>query len=184
MYLHLNPVRARLVTHPDQFVWTSHDAYVDKRCCPSWLTTEEMMEYFDTEGGYSKCLEATLNGSTPEPPDFDAILFESRQSARHMMVKQAETASSLSVESALAQVAKLTGVEESKILSKKRGVSGNPARVLAIWWLIYGAGQTNSHVGQILKTSPSAISKILKKLKLSPENYLGGIVAKWQEELL
>jgi hypothetical protein len=161
----------------------SHCAYLDDDNRPSWLTTSEMKEYFDTEGGYNFCLTATMNGSSPAPPDFDKVLFESCGGARHMIVKQPETPSSLSVESALEQVAELTGADKSEILSTKRGAGGNPARVLAMWWLVYGAGQTNTQVGNMLNITPSAVSRILKKLRVAPGKYLGGQIAKWQSTL-
>ncbi|MCP4602009.1 MAG: hypothetical protein GY847_16080 [Proteobacteria bacterium] len=184
MYLHLNPVRAHLVTHPDQFIWSSHNAYFAEKTHPSWLTTNEMNEYFDTEGGYRSCLESTMNGSAPMPLDFDEVLTETRRSARHVIVKQQETKASLSVASALEQIAHLTGMGKSEILSTKRGVGGNPARALAVWWLVYGAGQTNSQVGRIFKISPSAVSKILKKISDTPQQYHGGIVCQWRDYLI
>ena len=37
-YIHLNPVRANLVASPDDYVWSSHHAYLGKSAEP-WLTT-------------------------------------------------------------------------------------------------------------------------------------------------
>jgi putative transposase len=184
MYLHLNPVRARLVMHPDQFIWSSHSAYDRDKMRPSWLTTNQMQEYFNTEGGYSACLEATMNGSWPMPTDFDSVLFESRRGARQHLVKQPEVSTAVSIESALKQVAVLSSAKKSEILSTKRGIGGNSARVLAIWWLVYGAGQTNSEIGRIMKISPSAVSKILKRIRSASRQYFGGKLAAWQKELV
>ena len=38
-YIHLNPVRANLVSSPDDYPWSSHHAYRGRRCEP-WVTTE------------------------------------------------------------------------------------------------------------------------------------------------
>lgn len=38
-YIHLNPVRAKLASSPDEYPWSSHHAYVGNRCEP-WVTTE------------------------------------------------------------------------------------------------------------------------------------------------
>lgn len=38
-YIHLNPVRANLVSSPDEYPWSSHHAYVGRRSEP-WVTTE------------------------------------------------------------------------------------------------------------------------------------------------
>ena len=61
-----------------------------------------------------------MNGSLPMPPDFDSVLVEARQGERHQLVKQSETKTSVSVESALKQVATLTDSKKSEILSTKR----------------------------------------------------------------
>lgn len=37
-YIHLNPVRAKLASSPDDYPWSSHHAYVGRRCEP-WVTT-------------------------------------------------------------------------------------------------------------------------------------------------
>ena len=38
-YIHLNPVKAHLVSRPDELCWTSHRAYVGLEPTPEWLTT-------------------------------------------------------------------------------------------------------------------------------------------------
>ena len=38
-YIHLNPVRARLVSSPDEYPWSSHHVYLGRRAEP-WVTTE------------------------------------------------------------------------------------------------------------------------------------------------
>jgi putative transposase len=41
-YIHLNPVRARLVTDPARYVWSGHRAYLGSIALP-WLTTESVL---------------------------------------------------------------------------------------------------------------------------------------------
>ena len=90
VYLHLNPVRARMSTHPDDNAWTSHQFYLENAFAPKWLTTSAMNEFFETEAGYRAYLESVMKGGIPRPPDFDDILFDSRRSGRHMVEKQPE----------------------------------------------------------------------------------------------
>ncbi|MDJ0765398.1 MAG: winged helix-turn-helix domain-containing protein [Myxococcota bacterium] len=182
LYLHLNAVRARLVLHPDQYIWTSHSSYVDDKYCPSWLTTSEMKAYFDTEKGYLACLDAAMNGSVPAPPDFDSVICGAGQNARHMVCKQPEVTPGLSSEEVLREVEEVTGASLEEILTTRRGAAGNPARALAIWWLIHGAGQTNAQLGERLDISPSAVSRILKKYRDAPSKYLVGKIDRWQNK--
>lgn len=47
-YIHLNPVRAKLVSDPLQYFWSSHKAYLEIEEF-SWLTMERVLKKFDTE---------------------------------------------------------------------------------------------------------------------------------------
>lgn len=44
-YVHLNPVRARMVPTPDEYPWTSHGAYCGRETLP-WLTTDQTLAMF------------------------------------------------------------------------------------------------------------------------------------------
>jgi REP-associated tyrosine transposase len=46
-YIHLNPVRARMVTDPADYQWSSHNAYLQKRRA-DWLTVDFVAGLFDT----------------------------------------------------------------------------------------------------------------------------------------
>lgn len=61
-YIHLNPVRAGLVTCADQYRWSSHHAYVGSRQEP-WVATDFGLRFFGTERAqavtnYRRFLEA------------------------------------------------------------------------------------------------------------------------------
>ncbi len=47
-YVHLNPVRARMVTAPEEYPWTSHRAYCGREVIP-WLTTEPTLSMFSAK---------------------------------------------------------------------------------------------------------------------------------------
>ncbi|HEU4653049.1 MAG TPA: transposase [Steroidobacteraceae bacterium] len=47
-YIHLNPVRARMVASPSQYRWSSHLTYLDK-CERSWVTTDFALSAFHQE---------------------------------------------------------------------------------------------------------------------------------------
>jgi hypothetical protein len=44
-YIHLNPLRARLVQSPEDYPWSSHNAYLGKVTIP-WLTTDWVLAHF------------------------------------------------------------------------------------------------------------------------------------------
>jgi hypothetical protein len=47
-YVHLNPVRAGIVSLPADFLWSGHHAYLGNEDLP-WLTTEWVLSQFSTE---------------------------------------------------------------------------------------------------------------------------------------
>jgi putative transposase len=73
LYIHLNPVRARLVESPADYRWSSHAAYAGGEA-PSWLTTDfaKRMLHADplrAEDIYRRMMADELNRPTPQPFD-------------------------------------------------------------------------------------------------------------------
>lgn len=182
-YLHLNPVRAKMAATADQANWTSHRAYAGKAVDLDWLTVSELIEYFEPEGGYRKFLRAVVRKKCLAPQEFDQVLFESRESATHLVTKQDPVGTGLAIEQALAEVMYLTGETRESIERTKRGRAGNPGRSLAVWWLVHGSGLSNVEVGKVLNMSGVAVSKTLARLRDQPEEYAGGKLRKWMKAL-
>lgn len=45
-YIHLNPVRAGIVTRPEEFQWSSYRYFIGQDKTPEWLKTGFILEYF------------------------------------------------------------------------------------------------------------------------------------------
>ena len=70
-YIHLNPVRARMVGEPEAYRWSSFKAYIGESEAPEWLKTDFILGYFGSKGHaeneyhsivlYMNCLERKLN---------------------------------------------------------------------------------------------------------------------------
>jgi REP-associated tyrosine transposase len=74
-YIHLNPVRARLVRRPEQWEWSSYPGYRDPRRAKAWVAHHEMLAAWrgdqggrDPRGDYVHFVEAGL--ADPPPPPF------------------------------------------------------------------------------------------------------------------
>ena len=72
-YIHLNPVRAKMVTHPLEYSWSSYPVFAGKRRKPDWLITETVLSYFGKEKkeattNYKSYVEK-VNGETLEDPN-------------------------------------------------------------------------------------------------------------------
>jgi REP element-mobilizing transposase RayT len=67
-YIHLNPVRARLASSPDEYPWTSHHAYVGTRCEP-WVTTEFALRRLGSNRGVAMAsYESLLSSASTDSP--------------------------------------------------------------------------------------------------------------------
>ncbi|MCC7575499.1 MAG: transposase [Methanomethylovorans sp.] len=49
-YIHLNPVKAKMVPSPEEYMWSSYRFYAEENG-PSWLSTGFVLGYFGTEQG-------------------------------------------------------------------------------------------------------------------------------------
>ena len=45
-YIHLNPVRAGMVTRPEEYRWSSYNSYIGQCTASSWLKVETILDYF------------------------------------------------------------------------------------------------------------------------------------------
>ena len=53
-YIHLNPVRAKLVEAPEDYVWSSYIFYIGKKKSPKWLRREFILGYFGSKASASQ----------------------------------------------------------------------------------------------------------------------------------
>lgn len=71
-YIHLNPVRARMVDRPEDYPWSSYSAYLDRRKAPDWLDWETVvLEHgallTSSRRAYRRFVEAGLGSSMKSP---------------------------------------------------------------------------------------------------------------------
>ncbi len=45
-YIHLNPVRAKIVERPEEYEWSSYVYYIGRKKKPAWLNTDFILGYF------------------------------------------------------------------------------------------------------------------------------------------
>ena len=65
-YIHLNPVRAKLVETAEKYDWSSYKFYIGKQKPPNWLYRDFILSYFGTEisnaqKGYQRFVNALTN---------------------------------------------------------------------------------------------------------------------------
>lgn len=67
-YVELNPVRAQLVTHPADWIWSSYRAKVAQTSAPTWLDTQMVLCHFGKSNpitAYASFIAEGLHGRSP-----------------------------------------------------------------------------------------------------------------------
>jgi REP element-mobilizing transposase RayT len=182
-YLHLNPVRARLVMRVDQWHWSSHIYYSGRKAAPDWLTTGVLLKEYGGAEGYRMVLTEVRNGRRERPAEFDRVLFGGRRSSEMVVINQAEEPRATTPEDALKQVLQVTGAEKKELFREVLGRGGNPIRTLAAWWLVLRSGLINKEVGKTLNMSEVAVSRAISRVSQEVKENAGGVIAKWLSAL-
>jgi REP element-mobilizing transposase RayT len=154
-YLHLNPVRAGLVSNPDASVWTSHRFYAGLAPAPAWMTTEELLGAYGGAAIYRQTMQDIGRG------DREVALTPERMWSRPdtqgaAMEPPTPTVRTLTTTEALAQIVALTGAVAEELTTIRMGRRGNPVRALAAWWLQRAAAQKREDVADLLGMSAGA----------------------------
>ncbi|MDB9822349.1 transposase [Deltaproteobacteria bacterium] len=71
-YIHLNPVRAKIVELPERYEWSSYSYYIGKKKTPEWLYMNFILGYFgrkvtDSKKNYEKFVRILLNKEYGSP---------------------------------------------------------------------------------------------------------------------
>lgn len=63
-YIHLNPIRARIVKRPDEYQWSSHHSYVKKADGKDIVDTDQVLRMFSEDKAKAKKLYRTYMGDS------------------------------------------------------------------------------------------------------------------------
>jgi len=71
-YIHLNPVRAKMVETPGDYPWSSYSFYIGKKASPQWLHRDFILGYFGekpsvSQIGYGKFVKSLIDQDYESP---------------------------------------------------------------------------------------------------------------------
>ncbi len=177
-YVHLNPVQARLVAHPDNSVWTSHRFYTGQASAPAWMTTADLLAIHGDHQRYQRWMAEVVAGRRTLTIDADHV-WTPAESGGAALAPPPPTVQALSAAAAFGQVAEITGIPLPELLTARRGRDGNPPRTLAAWWLTRAAGHQRADVATVLGMTPGAVGAAVHRVQ-----HAEGQLAAWREALL
>lgn len=167
-YVHLNPVEAHLVGRPEDAVWTSHRAYLGLDRRPDWLDTAELLDLFGGAKSLAQYVYEVQVGRRSAPAGFDPDRLW-QQGPSEAVPPSPPPVAPRSLETALAEVAAVTGLDRAAVEQPTPGPGGNRARILAMWWLREGAGLGTNAIARHFGVKPPTVSRALQRAAAARE---------------
>lgn len=165
-YIHLNPVRANLVEHPDEYKWSSYSTITGKTKEPAWLESAWLLSQFGTKRkqaitNYKKFVEEANTKDLKNPakdlsggfilgsPDFVIWIketFLSTRSDENEIPQLRELKPRINIDQIVEAVCREFNCEIEIILQKGR--KRNVARDVAIYLVRVLSGEKGKNIGE------------------------------------
>jgi len=165
-YIHLNPVRANLVEHPDEYKWSSYSTITGKTKEPAWLESAWLLSQFGTKRklaitNYKKFVEEANTKNLKNPaknlsggfilgsPDFVIWIketFLSTRSDENEIPQLRELKPRINIDQIVEAVCREYNCEIETILQKGR--KRNVARDVAIYLVRVLSGVKGKNIGE------------------------------------
>ncbi|MDD5309744.1 MAG: transposase [Deltaproteobacteria bacterium] len=168
-YIHLNPLKAGLVTRLDaDRAWTSHRAYLGKDSKPEWLTCWTVLAGMHPQAFHELVL-GLHRGKTDWP---DGLSPETGFPTVPIAAPTGQAkAHERSNDDVIGKICEITGVSRKQLRRSVRGPGGNPARRFAVWALSRATRLTQREIGALLGMSATAAAKEFSRVGRALKNF-------------
>jgi REP-associated tyrosine transposase len=173
-YLHLNPVRSKLVQDPDRYRWSSHSAYL-AGIGTKWIAVEEVLTLFakrptQAVSAYQRFVREGL--SVGHRDDLYEVVEQTYLGGEQFVEKVEERVSDdelntpviLTWAEVVDAVCKYFGLSPSVALQRGRGRKNAQAKRVMAWIAREVGGFTNQETAKFLRQDAAALSRGIQKL--------------------
>ena len=171
-YIHLNPVRAKMVGAPEEYNWSSHKYYIGKEKTPEWLQTDFVLGYFGRKVSESrkryKAFVSLLIGQKYESPlkeTVGSLLLGSQRFIDHIKEKYV---SGLKADRDLPSIRELapqiTIQDVCSAVERLVGARSRLSRNVCIYLCRKLTGEKLKSIGLYFGVSDAAVSQTCKRL--------------------
>jgi REP-associated tyrosine transposase len=171
-YLHLNPVRARMVENPADYPWSSHRAYLALEQAP-WLTTELVLSQLSDKPRrarklFGEFVEASADeGHRPEFHGMntqDSRILGDDTFIEEVLRGEAPMRMVTTMDNVLAAVREVCGLTAEEMASASQGVRVSEGRALAAWGVLNLCEATLTELGKIVGRDVTSLSSAARRL--------------------
>lgn len=180
-YVHLNPIRAKMVTTLEDYPWTSHHAYFGRETLP-WLATESTLSMFS--GKKERAVRAyvafigdgLVQGRRPEfhgEGVDDSRVFGDNEFVERMTGEGRETAGKIAVEDILSVICRRYSISPGDLA--RAGKERAPARVRSMAaWVVQDVPSVTlrelaERTGRDISSLSAAAQRLQKRSSAAPE---------------
>ncbi|MBI4529706.1 MAG: transposase [Deltaproteobacteria bacterium] len=198
-YIHQNPLGAGVISDIDQYRWSSHWGYLNKKQCPEWLDTHSVMSRFGGLKEYQRFMHEEIEEQIEEfyhgpyhKPVLGSKEFIGRVRERlgnKARVEQEKPQSrrifGVDLEEIVEATAREYGKEVEELKRRKRG-GENEARMVAIYLGRRLGGHRQEEIGKTVgleKTSSVSSAYLLMKERVAKEKRLERKVRRVEDAL-
>ena len=183
-YIHLNPVRAKIVKAPDNYLWSGHRAYMGYEILP-WLSTDWVLSQFSqrVKTARAKYNEFVQNGSDEgRRQEFHSGTSEGRilggDSFIEEALEKAEQAErkAVTIDEVIEKVGKLYGLSEKEIAAGGKQRHRAEARGMIAFLVREINGLSLTDLSRTIKRDVSSLSEAAEKI--SDSSRMDGELAK------
>jgi REP element-mobilizing transposase RayT len=170
-YIHLNPVRARMVRDPAAYRWSSHRAYLGREHWP-WLTTDWVLGQFAATAGVARRRFAEFV-QAGKSEGHSEVFYGGKADARVVgeedflkrVIKPARPAKRVALPAIVAYVCGGSGQSEAALAAPGRNRAAAQARTLIAWLALHTRACTLAELATRFNRSPSTLSHLLARLE-------------------
>ncbi len=180
-YIHLNPVRARIIARPEKSKWTSYKAFINKKAGNGMVTTEDTLSYFseksdDAVKAYKMFVESGIGGGDSPFEDVEAglvlgsddfiegildLLSKINNDVEIPQLKQLRV--DVPAEKVVTCCSRFYGLNEEELTGRGKG---KVERQVAIYMMkVNGSKRTNREIGEYFGIKGPAVSGIIKTVE-------------------
>ena len=171
-YLHLNPVRARMVKHAGAYAWSSHRAYLGEEALP-WLTTNWVLGQFgerlrSAKQRFAAFVEAGVRDGHSEVfygGQADRRVVGEADFVKKVLPRKTRGPKPPSLSAIVAYVCDGYGLTEGALKAPGKGRQTAQARALVAWLAIKLRSCTLTEVARHFSRSPSTLSHLVANLE-------------------
>jgi len=164
-YIHLNPLRANLVTRLSSDCWTSHLAYTGGESAPGWLSRDFFLSLFgDGDKLHAHVLDLHRGRLTwPERMALDTGFLPALESAVAGQRDSGTASRPPSPAEVLEGVCRVTGSSLEELRTVRMGPRANPARRFAAWALAHRTDLTRREIGRVLSMTTQQVHNVVNR---------------------